>query len=59
MRTDTWYRRYRTEKCGEPAHALRPDRGFSPPILGERRDLALLFKKAATLRTDARFSGRR
>jgi 5'-3' exonuclease len=27
---------------------------FPPQILGERRDLALLFKKLATLRTDAR-----
>lgn len=26
---------------------------FPPPILGERRELALLFKKLATLRTDA------
>jgi len=27
---------------------------FLPQVLGERRDLALLFKKLATLRTDAR-----
>ena len=27
--------------------------GFPPEVLGERRDLALLFKKLATLRTDA------
>ena len=26
---------------------------FPPEVLGERRDLALLFKKLATLRTDA------
>jgi 5'-3' exonuclease len=26
---------------------------FPPPVLGERRDLALLFKRLATLRTDA------
>jgi hypothetical protein len=26
---------------------------FPPSVLGERRDLALLFKKLATLRTDA------
>jgi hypothetical protein len=27
---------------------------FPPAVLGERRDLALLFKDLATLRTDAR-----
>jgi 5'-3' exonuclease len=31
-----------------------PIEDFPPPVLGERRDLALLFKKLATLRTDAR-----
>jgi 5'-3' exonuclease len=31
-----------------------PIEGFPPEALGERRDLALLFKKLATLRTDAR-----
>jgi 5'-3' exonuclease len=30
-----------------------PIEDFPPPVLGERRDLALLFKKLATLRTDA------
>ena len=29
-----------------------PIEDFPPPVLGERRDLALLFKKLATLRTD-------
>ena len=31
-----------------------PIESFPPEVLGERRDLALLFKKLATLRTDAR-----
>lgn len=31
-----------------------PIEDFPPQVLGERRDLALLFKKLATLRTDAR-----
>ena len=31
----------------------RSDRNFPSNVLGERRDLALLFKKLATLRTDA------
>jgi len=30
---------------------------FPPGVLGERRELALLFKKLATLRTDARLFG--
>jgi len=30
-----------------------PSSSFPPPILGERLDLALLFKTLATLRTDA------
>jgi 5'-3' exonuclease len=30
---------------------------FPPPVLGERRELALLFKELATLRTDARLFG--
>jgi 5'-3' exonuclease len=31
-----------------------PIEAFPPKVLGERRDLALLFKRLATLRTDAK-----
>jgi len=34
-----------------------PLEGFPPGLLGDRRDLALLFKDLATLRTDARLFG--
>jgi 5'-3' exonuclease len=34
-----------------------PIDNFPPAVLGERRELALLFKKLATLRTDARLFG--
>ncbi|HUA26387.1 MAG TPA: 5'-3' exonuclease H3TH domain-containing protein, partial [Steroidobacteraceae bacterium] len=34
-----------------------PIEDFPPQVLGERRDLALLFKKLATLRTDAALFG--
>ena len=35
-----------------------PIENFPPQILGERRELALLFKKLATLRTDAKLFGK-
>ena len=38
---------------GTALEQARRDRGLSARVLGERRDLALLFKKLATLRTDA------
>jgi hypothetical protein len=34
-----------------------PIEDFPSAVLGERRDLALLFKNLATLRTDARLFG--
>ena len=48
--------RYPWDGAGAPASFLnRYGRieNFPPDILGERRDLALLFKNLATLRTDA------
>ena len=40
--------------AGRLINQYGPIEDFPPAVLGERRDLALLFKNLATLRTDAR-----
>ena len=48
------YSRHRRQECRPAFEPSRRDRKLPSHVLGDRCDLALLFKKLATLRTDAR-----